>query len=171
VLGARLDFHHEVQARFAMLDREAQLVEAGAEHRRVVVKGEKQIAEVIGLAVAIVEQDGVVDHERDGVGGADPPQRIARGIDECRRFDRRAHLAGTQIGLAAECPLHLLEESGRPQDVGRLDVNRNRAVELHGCFLPHHPGRLPQPSDRLAYDRTSSTSRAARSPDSIAPSR
>jgi hypothetical protein len=136
MLAAGLQLHHDVEPGFAVLDREAQLVEALAEHRRVVVKREEQIAEVVGPAVAILEQHGVVDDERDRIRRAEPAERVARGLDDRGRFERCALATGTQIRLAAERALELLPRAGRAQDVFGLEWRR-RASSLE--TVPRRP--------------------------------
>src|SRR5690606_10283062 len=105
--------------------------EALAEYRRVVVKREEQIAEVVGRAVAILEQHRVVDDERDRVRRAELAERVARGLDDRGGFQRCSLAAGAQVRLAAERTLELLPRAGRAQDVLGVDVDRDGAVELH----------------------------------------
>jgi hypothetical protein len=87
-----------------VLGGEAELAEAPPEHRGVVGEREHEVRQVARLAVRVLEDDGVVDDEREGVVDAERPERAPDGVDDGRGLELVLQVARVEVDAPARGP-------------------------------------------------------------------
>ena len=141
-----------------MLDRQLHLAEAAPEHRRVLGQRQDQVGQIAGTPLDVLEDDRVVDDQRHGVVDAEAHERALDLIDQRRRLERDANLAGVEIDLAAQPALQLVPEPGLAVDrLGGRHGDLNLADQPHAGD-PSRPatrvsGVLPPVRGRIGLHR------------------